>query len=85
MYIIIPGLGPSLDRRGCALCIFSVFTVQAAKKHKDTLWMNDTLDGKKWQNSILFAVAKNRNIGGLEMKQILKGIIGNSKILQELF
>ena len=40
---------------------------------------------KKWQNSILFAVAKNRNIGGLEMKQILKGIIGNSKILQELF
>ena len=46
VYIIIPGLGPSLDRRGCALCIFSVFTIQAAKKHKETLWMNDTLEGK---------------------------------------
>ena len=34
VYIIIPGLGPSLDRRGCALCIFSVFTIQAAKNIK---------------------------------------------------
>ena len=40
VYIIIPGLGPSLDSRGCALCIFSVFTIQAAKKHKETHeWM----------------------------------------------
>ena len=34
--------------------------------------MNDTLEGKKWQNFILFAVAKSINLGELEMKQILE-------------